>query len=212
MRNSSDMVVLLTGFGAFPGARTNPTMAIVAALGRSRRFALRGVRIEAAILPVVYAATEREAARLIEQASPDIVVELGLAARRRHVSVETRAVNRVSPLRPDAARRFSPATTVVAGGPAFRRSRWSAPALVAAMRPAAPTRVSIDAGDYLCNQFLYLSLGMTPVPAGFIHVPRPRGRIPGRRVKWPRPSLLAVTRSVEAAILALCAGARRRAP
>ena len=33
MRNSSDMVVLLTGFGAFPGARTNPTMAIVAALG-----------------------------------------------------------------------------------------------------------------------------------------------------------------------------------
>ena len=75
------------------------------------------------------------------RASPDLVVELGLAARRRHVSVETRAVNRVSPLRPDAARRFSPATTVVAGGPAFRRSRWSAPALVAAMRPAAPTTV-----------------------------------------------------------------------
>ena len=65
MGNSRDRVVLLTGFGAFPGARTNPTMAIVRSLARSRRFALRSLRIETAILPVVYGEIEGVAANLI---------------------------------------------------------------------------------------------------------------------------------------------------
>jgi pyroglutamyl-peptidase len=80
------------------------------------------------------------------------------------------------------------------------------------MSAAAPTRRSIDAGDYLCNQLLYLSLGLTAAPAGFIHVPRPRGRTPKARLKAPRPTLAAVARAVEAAILVLSRGTRRLAP
>ena len=36
--------------------------------------------------------------------------------------------------------------------------------------------LSIDAGDYVCNQTLYLSLAYSSVPAGFLHIPRPRSR------------------------------------
>jgi pyroglutamyl-peptidase len=49
--------------------------------------------------------------------------------------------------------------------------------LVAAMRAAgARTTASIDAGDYVCNQTLYLSLLHTHGPVGFLHIPRPRTR------------------------------------
>jgi pyroglutamyl-peptidase len=198
--------ILVTGFGAFPGARVNPTQQIVSRLARSRRATLLGVEFVPAILPVVYKGAEARLSQVVQRATPDAVLHLGLAGRRRELSVETRAINRLSTLRPDAARSLPASPMVRAGEPHRAMSRWSSPRLLAAIRKTgARAHLSIDAGDYLCNQALYLTLANTNAPAGFIHVPRPRGhRVTGK----PRPTLQTMTRAIEAAGLELARAAR----
>ena len=47
--------VLVTGFGAFPGAPRNPTQELMARLQRHKaRFTRLGVRLETRVLPVVF--------------------------------------------------------------------------------------------------------------------------------------------------------------
>lgn len=200
--------ILLTGFGAFPGARSNPTVELVRRLAGSRRLARLGIAVEGRVLPVVFNEIEASLVAALAAPRPDAVIHLGLAARRRTLCVETRALNRLGPLRADAARRLAGRGIIRPGGPPVRSSRWPSARLVAAMNPAAPTRLSIDAGDYLCNQTLYLTLETTCLPTGFIHVPRPgrRGRADDRR----RPSLAAMARAIEAALLVVAVEIRRR--
>lgn len=205
------VTILVTGFGAFPGARSNPTLEIVRRLARVRRFALLGIRVETRVLRVEFAALGAALSAVIVETGPRAIIHLGLAARRKTLCVETRALNRVGRLRPDAARRFSAHAIVEPGGPAIRKARWPADPIRAAIRAAgAPARLSIDAGDYLCNQALYLTLAATNVPAGFIHVPKPaRG---GRPLNPPGLSIAAMARGVEAVIVLLAARCRRRGP
>ncbi len=199
--------VLVTGFGAFPGARSNPTLDILARLGRSRRPALFGVEIVTRALPVLHSGAEARIASMIRDTRPHAILQLGLAARRKTLTVETRALNRLYSLRLDAARKTPASTQVTPGADAMRASRWPDARILRALRGAgAPARRSIDAGDYSCNQTLFLTLGSTRAPAGFIHVPRPRGR--RRPGADPRPSLATMTRAIEAAALELARYAR----
>ena len=199
--------VLVTAFGAFPGAPVNPTMAIAAALKR-RSAALRraGIILETAVMPVEFAGTRERLETLFARTRPDVVLHLGLAGRRKTVSVETRALNRLTILYPDAARKRAGSMQVEAGAPFVRRSRFAAGQLVHTIsRAGAPAQLSIDAGQYLCNQVLYLSLGLHAGVCGFIHVPRPRRlRAPGgRREGNRRPGLADLGRAIEAAVRAM---------
>jgi pyroglutamyl-peptidase len=59
-----------------------------------------------------------------------------------------------------------------ADGPVARESRLPLRAIQAALlERGIPARLSYTAGTYLCNATMYLLLGLTDVPAGFIHVP-----------------------------------------
>jgi pyroglutamyl-peptidase len=171
--------ILLTAFGAFPGAPQNPTRALVARVARmqERRFARLGIELAIAELPVVYAGAEARAAELVAQIQPHCVLHLGLAAKRRRLTLETRARNRVSVLRADAQGKVAEKLLLERGGPAERRARMALAGGAAAVRAAgAPCALSIDAGDYLCNQTLWATLAGTSAQAGFLHVPRP-GRV-----------------------------------
>lgn len=172
--------VLVTGFGAFPGAPSNPTLAILEHLRKdqARRLARLGLRLELHVLPVRFAQVGGALEQVLTQSRPDLVVHLGLAGRRRHLSVELRALNRLSQLRPDAGRGFAPSARIEVGGATIRRAPWPASRLGQAMAPFGPVRLSQDAGDYVCNQTLYLTLGSFEGPAGFIHVPRPSPALP----------------------------------
>jgi pyroglutamyl-peptidase len=127
------------------------------------------------------------------------------------VSVETRAVNRITTLHPDAAKRRAAARAVRAGGLPGLCSPLATPSLVTLMRrTGVPTQLSIDAGDYVCNQTLYTSLASGGAPAVFIHVPRLTGtRHESEDDDAARTTLPALTRAVEAAILAIGAHVRR---
>jgi pyroglutamyl-peptidase len=202
-----EVVVLITGFGAFPNAPKNPTADLVRCLPAYQpRLARLGIRLELQILPVVYAEVEARLAELVERTKPDAVLHFGLAGRRKGLSVETRALNRLGVLHPDAARKLAGRFPIVPGGAQSLRARFPAPRINAAFGKAGiVSRLSIDAGDYVCNQVLYLSLAKTTAQVGFIHVPRlaRRDQPSGRAAPRPTPAVL-----VQAALLAILATAQ----
>jgi pyroglutamyl-peptidase len=168
--------LLVTAFGAFPGAPHNPSADIVELLDRfwRRRFARTGVRLVTAVLPVVHAIASHVDA-LVAKTRPDAILHLGLAGQRRRVSVETRARNAISPLRPDANGRYATSRINLPTGAPFLRSDWPAVRLNAALRASGiDTELSIDAGDYVCNATLWRSLERRTAPAIFLHVPKKR--------------------------------------
>jgi pyroglutamyl-peptidase len=211
--------ILVTGFGGFPGSPRNPTAQLIAGLARDRpRFARLGIHIEVAMLPVIYAQTGPRLAALTEKFRPDAILHFGVAPRRTKLSVETRALNRVSLLHPDASGARASRRAVAPGAPPHLKSTLPSSLIAAALRRAGfDAAVSNDAGDYVCNQTLFLSLCGTVAPSpssaerlaprthaplvGFIHVPplaihgRPSA---GRRGL----SLAAATRAAAAAVLA----------
>lgn len=199
--------ILVTGFGGFPGAAKNPTARMIRELARYRpRLARAGICLELAALPVIYAETGPRLEALAQKIRPDAILHFGVAARRRKLCVETRALNRASVLHPDASGAVAAARAVVPQAPMSLRSTLPCGLIAAALRRRGfDAALSIDAGDYVCNQTLFLSLsqsrtlqGFAPL-VGFIHAPGRRGHLTPARL-----SLAAAT-----AILALAPGLRR---
>jgi pyroglutamyl-peptidase len=170
-------VILVTGFGAFPGAPHNPTELLIDNLAAHEKpLAQLGIRLERQVLPVVYDEIAPKLESLIAAKSPDVVLHFGLAGRRRAISIETRAQNRLCTDFPDAAGKYAGRCEVLSGGPAVLRATVPVSAFAAALREAGiRCRPSRDAGDYICNQTFYLSLAMArgrDRNVGFIHVPQ----------------------------------------
>ena len=152
------MRVLLIGFGPFPGAPLNPSALLVKSLARRRRPAFAEIVRTSHVFTTTYAAVDRDLAKLREIGA-DIVLMFGLAGRRRHLCIETRARNAVSLLFPDASG-FRPQRGVIAPGePAALRGAAPFARLLGAVRSSAvPARLSRDAGRYLCNYAYWRAL------------------------------------------------------
>lgn len=169
--------ILLTGFGAFPGARINPSTTLVNALAlrHKARCARFGIELHTAFLPVEFSSLPMALREVSESVSPHAILHVGLAGRRRQISVELVGRNRLSLLHPDAARKL-PLASRICQGPEVLKSSLPAQHLLQLFRTRAlPASLSIHAGDYVCNQTLYLSLAWAQdrgIKAGFIHIPR----------------------------------------
>jgi pyroglutamyl-peptidase len=203
--------VLATAFGAFPGVRFNPSFVLAQSLARfgASAAAGAGIRLETVVLPVVWRDAAPTLLAAIETFSPDVVLSIGVAARRRRPTVEARSLDRRSVLRPDAAKRLAGASRLRGSGDFIRRARVPAARLATAMsRAGAASAVSIDAGDYLCNETLDAALGTNVPVVGFVHVPRPRDlRAPigrsGAGLGARRPTMAALTAALRAALVTL---------
>ena len=90
--------VLITGFGAFPGVRFNPTARLAATLAAVRRPGLEDVVRIAHVLETSYAAVEQALPAVLADIRPDVVLLFGLATRTPFLRIETRALNRRSAL------------------------------------------------------------------------------------------------------------------
>ena len=205
--------VLLTGFGPFPGAPSNPSRDVVERLARTRRPAFSEARITSHIFPTRYAAIDRDFRTLIAAQNPDIILMFGLAARTRHIRIETRARNLMS-FFPDAGG-YVPQTRTIAAGAEHRKLP---PSLAMRLRLAGRSNAlkcefSRDAGRYVCNYAFWRALegntGNARRLAAFIHIPNLRraSTKPGR-VRRPLPGLPALTRAAEAILLSLLAAHR----
>ncbi len=207
------MRVLLIGFGPFPGAPFNPSAVLVKALARRRRPALAEIVRSTHVLATTYAAVDHDLPRLFAL-KPDIILMFGLAGRRRHLCIETRARNAVSVLFPDASGYRPQRGVIVPGERVALQGAAPFNDLLAALRGCrTPACLSRDAGRYLCNYAYWRALerarGGRPL-VQFIHIPpmrfnpRPCGRR-GRR----SPSLRLLVVAGEALLIALMAASRR---
>jgi len=201
--------ILITGFGPFPGAPANPSLHLARHAARIRRMRFHGVQRILRLLPTTWAMLD-EMPAILAQTKPDAVLMFGVAGRRRKVTPELRAVNRQSPLKPDAIGRFAGARARQPGQPFARRTPIDALRLQKAIQAVqAPSEVSRDAGDYLCNALSWVVLG-SGLPSIFVHVPRPRRMLRRRgHEKRPRPTMRTLERAAEAALAFVALEARR---
>lgn len=211
------LVVLLTGFGPFPGAPLNPTAALVQRLARSRHPGIAEVRLVCHVFRTSYRAVDEELPQLLSTYAPDAVLMFGLAAATSCLQVETRARNAISALLRDAEGHFSFATSIAPSGPSTLR--FTAPTqrlALTARRARVPTVLSCDAGHYLCNYVSWRALEAASKPGGprvvaFVHVPSPRrGPLRRRAARRPPLEMAEMVRGGQAILLGLIAEARAR--
>jgi len=203
-------IVLITGFGRFPGAPFNPSGPLALALAKRRRPAFADLRRAVHIFETSYAAVDRDLPKLIARHKPDILLMFGLAARTPFVRIETRARNAMSILFPDVSGDRPDEAVIARGKSALAGQAPFRHLLGAARATRVPARMSRDAGRYLCNYVYWRALEAsrsgTPL-AQFIHIPpvangsRPKGR---KR----RMSQTALLHAGEAILLALLAARR----
>lgn len=207
---SAAATILVVGFGPFPRVPRNPSGVLALRIAASRRFPLRDCTARALVLPTAYGAIETVLRPFVREERPDAILLIGVAARRRALCVETRALNRASRLFPDASGSVGQTLALAPERPLVLRSRAPVQDLVQRLRAAGlAARASIDAGRYLCNAAYFAMLdeaGPDGPPVVFIHVPMPAGRTPGDR----RPTLSAMERGLTGAALVLAARAARR--
>lgn len=208
--------ILATGFSAFPGARSNPSEALVRGLDVDALSRRLGIGLATAILPTEYAAVRQMLPRLWADLDPDAVIHFGLAGRAAAIRLEAFGRNASAPFRPDAAGSLPGGRLIEAGGPAVRRATLPVARLRAALdRHGIPAAISVDAGGYLCNFATYLSLSIAdrrPAPkplAGFVHLPWPaEERVP--RAPSGRPGWAQLALAVEIAVAVTALATRGR--
>ena len=202
--------VLITGFGRFPGAPYNPSAPLARTVAKRPRPAFADVQRVLHIFETSYAAVDRDLPKLIATHKPDIVLMFGLAGRTNFVRIETRARNARSILFPDVTG-FQPTEREIAPGKPPMRGQAPFVRLLAASRGSrTPTRLSRDAGRYLCNYVYWRALEASRCGtlAQFVHIP-PVARNPRRPGRKRRISHAALARAGEAILLALLSAQRR---
>jgi pyroglutamyl-peptidase len=173
--------ILITGFGPFPGAPFNPTMALVPRLVGLRRPAFGDIERNGHIFPVTYRAVDRELPELLERYRPHALLMFGLASRTPFIRIETRARNAVTTLWPDADHARVRKGSIVGDAGAAMFGPHTARLLRAALATGVDVRASRDAGSYLCNYLSWRAIEAVaagraqtsdgPVLAAFVHVP-----------------------------------------
>jgi pyroglutamyl-peptidase len=207
------MRVLLIGFGPFPRAPFNPSAVLVKALARKRRPAFADIVRTVHVFETTYAAVDRDLPKLWAD-RPEIVLMFGVAPRRRHLCIETRARNAVSLLFPDASGYRPERAVIVPSAQAALRTNAPCVDLLSATRASHfPSRLSRDAGRYLCNYAYWRALERAqdrhPL-VQFVHIPAIRF-VPHPRRRHGRRSLAfrALVAAAETLLVALIAASRR---
>ena len=142
--------VLLTGFEPFGKATLNPSGEIVKQIS--------GDNIVTAILPVAYAQSAERLLALIAEHKPDVVICLGQAEGRTHISPERIAINLDDARLADNEGVIRNDVPIVAGGPVAYESTLPIKEIVKAINDAGvPAAVSLSAGAFLCNHVFYVA-------------------------------------------------------
>jgi len=170
--------VLLTGFEPFGKATLNPSGEIVKQIS--------GDNIVTAILPVAYAQSAERLMALIAEHNPDVVICLGQAEGRTHISPERIAINLDDARLADNEGVIRNDVPIVVGGPVAYESTLPIKEFVKAINDVGvPAAVSLSAGAFLCNHIFYVAqdkLKESKVRSGFVHVPlmdEQAGEFPG---------------------------------
>jgi len=168
-----ELVVLVTGFEPFGGEHSNPSWDLCEQLPRR----IAGLRVEICKVPCEFRHSIEVAVAAIERHQPALVICLGQAGGRAHLSIERVALNVDDARIADNAGAQPLDEPIAANGPPAYFATVPVKAMAAAMREAGvPAEVSNSAGTYVCNHLMYgvlhfLATSGYSARAGFIHVP-----------------------------------------
>jgi pyroglutamyl-peptidase len=159
--------ILLTGFEPFGSATSNPSGEIVKQIS--------GEKIVTAILPVAYAQSAEQLLSLIKEHKPDVVICLGQAEGRTHITPEKVAINLDDARLADNEGVLRSDVKILDDGPDAYFSTLPVKEMVDAMNAQGiPAALSLSAGAFLCNHVFYVAQNKfagTKVRSGFVHVP-----------------------------------------
>jgi pyroglutamyl-peptidase len=193
--------VLVTGFEPFGGEKTNPSWDLCALLPRT----IEGLRVETCRVPCEFGHAVEVAVAAIERVRPSLVVCVGQAGGRAHLSVERVAINVDDARIPDNAGQRPIDEPIVGVGPPAYFATLPVKAIVAAMRSAGvPAQVSNSAGTYVCNHLMYgvlhhIASSGSKARAGFVHVPFSEEQVLDKGAT-PAMAIATMARGIEAAI------------
>jgi pyroglutamyl-peptidase len=200
-------VVLVTGFDAFCGERINPSWQVCEQLPKE----IEGLRVETVYVPCEFGRAIEVVAKAIERTHPSLVICLGQAGGRAHLSVERVAINVKDARLEDNAGMKPVDEPVVPDGPPAYFSTLPIKAIVQAMHAAGvPAEVSNSAGTYVCNHLMYGVLhhlyakSPSRARAGFIHVPYSEEQV----IDKPSISAMSVATMVKGVAAAIVAANR----
>jgi pyroglutamyl-peptidase len=161
--------ILVTGFEPFMELGTNPSGQLAERLDGAR---VGEHTVIGRTLAVELAGLRERLAALLDEVRPAAVLATGLHPGAHEVRLERFAVNLADFELADNAGATPADEPLEEDGPVARETRLPVRAIQAALlEQGIPARLSYTAGTYLCNATMYTLLGLTDVPAGFIHVP-----------------------------------------
>ena len=161
--------LLVTGFEPFMELGSNPSAQLAERLDGAT---IGGRPVVARTLSVELAGLRDRLAAVLEEVAPAAVIATGLHPGAHEVRLERVAVNLADFEIGDNTGVRATDEPLEDDGPFARETRLPVRAIqTALLERGIPARLSYTAGTYLCNATMYLLLGLTDVPAGFIHVP-----------------------------------------
>ncbi|MFW6319306.1 MAG: pyroglutamyl-peptidase I [Bacillota bacterium] len=165
--------VIITAFEPFNKDDENPTEHVIAELPDF----LYDTRIIKVTLPVIYQAAFDQLLPYIEEYNPALILMLGLAAGRSHISIERVAINVNHSKTPDNLGNIKHHEVIDENGPDGLFTTLPLSDIMKRMhKHKLPVTISNSAGTYVCNDLMYNVLYYIKklnldTKAGFIHVP-----------------------------------------
>ncbi|CAH0314481.1 Pyrrolidone-carboxylate peptidase [Peribacillus sp. Bi96] len=180
--------VLLTGFEPFGGERVNPSWEAVKQLHGE---VIDDVTLVAEQIPTVFGKSVAVMEQLIQQHNPDIVICVGQAGGRLHITPERVAINMDDARIPDNQGNQPIDEPIADKGPVAYWSTIPIKRIVENMKESnIPASVSHTAGTFVCNHIFYglmdyITRASSSIRGGFIHIPF----IPEQTINKEAPSL-----------------------
>jgi len=162
------MKVLISGFTAFAGFSENITEKIVKSLPAT----INSIDIYTVILPVEYENAFEILDKKIKQIKPDAVIATGMAASRKHISIEKIALNIDDSDTADNAGVIKKDSLIINNTDIAKTANLEYPDEVYEI---GSIRNSYSAGTYVCNDLFYRLLAKSEIKGypkiSFIHLP-----------------------------------------
>jgi len=167
------MKILVSGFEAFHKNDENPSQEVVRLLPET----LKGHTIIPLELPVRYDLCFELLRVVLETEKPDVIINLGLAQGRQHITPERIAINLDDASIPDNNGTLRQGAKIELDADNAYFSTLPVGLIVdRLLKKGIPAKVSNHAGTYICNHLMYQTLHYIKVnnlniKAGFIHLP-----------------------------------------
>jgi len=195
------MKILVTGFEPFDGESINPALEAVMRL----KDHYENTTVIKASLPVVFYKSLSILETLIEKHDPDVILCIGQAGGRTHVSIERVGINIDDARIPDNEGQQPIDYPIIENSPAAYFSNLPIKAITNAIQlQGIPATVSNSAGTYVCNHVMFglMDLIAQKYPqkrGGFIHVPYVPEQVVSQ-ANMPSMSLNDIVTAIEIAI------------